>query len=116
MGQLGVPAVYRCFMCHPSQPESHRLVGLEPGPGPLVQRVAGQRIQLGTKEGLKVPEGEWHTLKVKMVGDHIECFLDGKKLLDVRDNTIAKAGQVGLWTKADAQTYFDNFAVIRGKK
>jgi hypothetical protein len=78
--------------------------------------VAGQRIQLGTKEGLKVPEGEWHTLKVKMVGDHIECFLDGKKLLDVRDNTIAKAGQVGLWTKADAQTFFDNFVVSSGKK
>jgi hypothetical protein len=78
--------------------------------------VAGQRIQLGTKEDLKVPEGEWHTLKIKMVGDHIECFLDGKKLLDVRDNTIAKAGQVGLWTKADAQTYFDIFVVRSGKK
>jgi hypothetical protein len=78
--------------------------------------VAGQRIQLGTKEGLKVPVGEWHTLKIKTVGDHIECFLDGKKLLDVRDDTIAKAGQVGLWTKADAQTYFDNFAVLSGKE
>src|SRR5204863_1401102 len=53
--------------------------------------VAGKRIQLETKEDLKVPVGEWHTLKVKMVGDHIECFLDGKKLLDVRDNTIPKA-------------------------
>jgi Domain of Unknown Function (DUF1080) len=78
--------------------------------------VGSKRIQLGTKEDLKVPVGEWHTLKVKMVGDHIECFLDGKKLLDVRDDTIQKAGQVGLWTKADAQTYFDNFAVIRGKE
>jgi hypothetical protein len=78
--------------------------------------VAGKRIQLGTKEDLKVPEGEWHTLKIKMVGDHIECFLDGKKLLDVRDDTIPKAGQVGLWTKADAQTYFDNFVVSSGKK
>jgi len=78
--------------------------------------VAGKRIQLGTKEGLKVPEGEWHTLKIKMVGDHIECFLDGKKLLDVRDDTIPKAGQVGLWTKADAQTSFDDFVVSSGKK
>src|SRR5438067_1558105 len=50
--------------------------------------VAGKRIQLGTREDLKVPEGEWHMLKIKMVGDHIECFLDGKKLLDVRDDTI----------------------------
>ena len=77
--------------------------------------VAGKRIQLGTKEDLKVPEGEWHTLKIKMVGDHIECFLDGKKLLDVRDGALPKAGRVGLWTKADAQTHFDNFVVIARK-
>ncbi len=77
--------------------------------------VAGKRIQLGTKEDLKVPAGEWHTLTVKMTGDHIECFLDGKKMLEARDDTIRNAGQIGLWTKADAQTYFDNFAVVSGK-
>lgn len=59
----------------------------------------------------KVPVGEWHTLKVKMVGDRIECFLDGKKYLDVKDASITEAGKVGLWTKADAQTSFDNFKV-----
>jgi hypothetical protein len=73
--------------------------------------VAGQRIQLGTKEGLKVPAGEWHRLKVKHIGDRIECFLDGTKLLDVRDATFRKAGRIGLWTKADAQTRFDEFRV-----
>jgi hypothetical protein len=73
--------------------------------------VGGRRIQLGTKEDVKVPAGEWHRLKVKMVGDHIECFLDGKKLLDVRDDTFQGAGAVGLWSKSDAQTYFDDFAV-----
>jgi hypothetical protein len=73
--------------------------------------IDGKRIQLGTKEELKVNAGEWHTLKIKMVGDRIECFLDGKKELDVKDNAIQKAGKVGLWTKADAQTYFDQFRV-----
>jgi hypothetical protein len=73
--------------------------------------VAGKRIQLETKEGLKVPTGEWHTLKIKMAGDHIECFLDGKKELDAKDSTITEAGKVGLWSKADAQTYFDDFKV-----
>src|SRR6266702_4536802 len=53
---------------------------------------------------VKVPLNEWHTLSTKMTGDHIECFLDGKKILDVRDSSIAEAGKVGLWTKADAQT------------
>jgi hypothetical protein len=46
-----------------------------------------------------------------MAGDHIECFLDGKKYLDVKDDSIKEAGKVGLWTKADAQTYFDDFKV-----
>lgn len=46
-----------------------------------------------------------------MSGDHIEYFLDGKKLLDVKDATLAEAGKVGLWTKADAQTHFDSFTV-----
>jgi hypothetical protein len=75
--------------------------------------VAGQRIQLGTREGLKVPAGEWHVLKVTQTGDHIQCFLDGKKELDVKDDTFQKAGWIGLWTKADAQIYFDDLNVTR---
>lgn len=78
----------------------------------LYKVIAGQRIQLETKEGIKIPAGEWHRLKIKHVGDKIECYLDGKKILQHKDNTIAQPGQVGLWSKADAQTYFDNFAVI----
>jgi len=73
--------------------------------------VAGKRIQLETKEDLKVPAKEWHTLKIKMTGEQIECYLDGKKELAAKDSTFKNAGQVGLWTKADAQTYFDNFKV-----
>jgi hypothetical protein len=73
--------------------------------------VAGKRSPQFQNAEVKVPAGEWHVLKIKMVGDHIECFLDGKKFLDVRDDSITKAGKVGLWTKADAQTHFDQFAV-----
>jgi hypothetical protein len=73
--------------------------------------IAGKRIQLETKEDLKVPVNEWHDLKIKMVGDRIECFLDGKKQLDTKDDAIQKAGKVGLWTKADAQSHFDQFVV-----
>lgn len=77
----------------------------------LYKVVAGKRIQLATKEDLKVPAGEWHTLTIKMTGDAIECALDGKKQLEAKDDTFAKPGKVGLWTKADAQTYFDNLKV-----
>lgn len=73
----------------------------------LYKVVAGKRMQLATKEDLKVPANEWHTLKVKQTGDHIECFLDGKKQLEGKDDTFTRAGKVGVWTKADAQTYFD---------
>ncbi len=77
----------------------------------LYKVVAGKRIQLETKEGLKVPAGEWHELRIKQVGDKIECLLDGKLLLEAKDDTFQKAGKVGLWTKADAQTSFDEFKV-----
>jgi hypothetical protein len=73
--------------------------------------VAGKRIQLQTKEDLPVKAGEWHTMQVKMAGDHIECSLDGKKYLDVKDDTFKEAGKVGLWSKADAQSQFDGFTV-----
>jgi hypothetical protein len=73
--------------------------------------VAGKRIQLGTKEDLKIPAGEWHVLKIKQTSDQIQCWLDGEKYLDVKDDTITKAGKIGLGTKADAQTYFDDLQV-----
>jgi hypothetical protein len=71
--------------------------------------IAGKRIQLETRGELKVPAGEWHTMTVRQVGDAIECWLDGKKYLEAKDDAITKGGKVGLWTKADAQTYFDGF-------
>ena len=54
---------------------------------------------------------KWHTLRASMAGDHIECYLDGKKLLDVRDSTFPSGGMIGLWTKADAQSRFDDLSV-----
>ena len=72
--------------------------------------IDGKRTQFENAD-VKVAAGEWHTLKVKQDGDHIECFLDGKKLLDHKDDSIVKPGKVGLWTKADAQTHFDQFKV-----
>jgi Domain of Unknown Function (DUF1080) len=75
--------------------------------------VAGKRLQLATtKDDVHVPAGEWHTIKITMTGDKIECFLDGKKHLEARDDTFKDAGKVGLWTKADAQTAFDNLRLM----
>jgi hypothetical protein len=78
----------------------------------LYHVVAGKRTQLVTKEEIKIPTGTWHTLAIKHIGDKIECSFDGKKHLEATDATIQKPGKVGLWTKADAQTHFDNLQVI----
>lgn len=78
----------------------------------LYKVVAGKRIQLAAQEDLKAPAGEWHTMAVTMTGDHINCYLNGKNHLEAKDDTFTKAGQVGLWTKADAQTYFDDLVVL----
>jgi hypothetical protein len=51
------------------------------------------------------------TLRVYMQGDHIECFYDGKKVLDRKDTTFTGSGKIGLWTKADAQSQFDNLTL-----
>jgi hypothetical protein len=56
----------------------------------------------------------WRSIRVVMKGDQIECFLDGVKLLDVRDATFPGAGAVGLWSKADAQTHFDDLTLKVG--
>lgn len=77
----------------------------------LYKVVAGKRIQLGTKESLSAPKGEWHKIAVHMKGDTITCSLNGKKHLEAKDGTFTKAGKIGLWTKADAQTAFDDLIV-----
>ena len=72
--------------------------------------VNGRRIQLASAR-VPVPTGKWHTIKIRMVGTHIECFYNGKKYLDVKDSTFDAPGKIGLWSKADAVTYFDDLEV-----
>jgi hypothetical protein len=71
--------------------------------------VAGKRTQLGGKEGVTVKPGEWHNLKVEVKGNTMEGYLDGKKMWEITDDTYKDAGKVGLWSKADAQSHFDEF-------
>jgi hypothetical protein len=78
-----------------------------------VDKVIGdKRIRLAAREGLKLSPGEWHTLCVQHVGDSIKCWLNGTLSLEVKDSEIDTAGRFGLWTEADALTYFSNSRVI----
>lgn len=76
----------------------------------LYKVVNGKREQLGSASVI-APTGEWHTLRVIMIGNDITCYLNGAKLLHTRDATFRDAGHVGLWTKADAVTSFDDLNV-----
>ncbi len=71
--------------------------------------VNGNRRQMKSAT-VDIPAKVWHSIKVKNVGDHIQCWYDGKLYLEVTDNTF-KSGKVGLWTKADAVTSFDDFTI-----
>jgi hypothetical protein len=70
------------------------------------------RHQLATARVPPPALGQWHTRRVVAVGEHIQAYLNGALLLEHRDARYG-AGQVGLWTKADAMTTFDDL-VIRG--
>jgi len=58
----------------------------------------------------KVPHRKWNTLRVIARGKVFEIFLNGKKLFEVEDGTFTGSGKVGLWTKADAVTEFDDLS------
>jgi hypothetical protein len=54
--------------------------------------------------------GQWHSVRALVVGDRLQGWLDGTLLLDYRDQRF-KAGRIGLWTKADSITDFDELTV-----
>jgi hypothetical protein len=77
----------------------------------LYRVVAGRR-RVFAGANLEVTSGQWHELRVNNVGNRIICYYDGIKKIEAIDDTFNDAGKVGLWTKADSVTYFDDFRVI----
>jgi hypothetical protein len=57
----------------------------------------------------KVPSGVWGTLRVTFQGPVFMVYMNGEKLFEVEDSTFTQTGKVGLWTKADSVTHFDDF-------
>jgi hypothetical protein len=58
-----------------------------------------------------VPSATWCELSVKFRGNLFEVSFNGEKLFEVEDSTFQESGKVGLWTKADSVTHFDDFFV-----
>ena len=81
----------------------------------LYKTVDGKRSSLdivGRKGGygvkVPVPAGRWHRLRIEFSGSLFKVIFNGQTLYEVEDRTFSEAGQVGLWTKADSVTMFDN--------
>jgi len=76
----------------------------------LYHVVNGRRSQFAGAN-LKVTSGEWHELRVEAAGNKITCYYDGNKKIEATDDTFKDAGKIGLWTKADSVTHFDDLKV-----
>ena len=63
-----------------------------------------------------VSKNRWHTLKVDVAGTSIRVALDGKVYIEEQDDRIRGAGAVGVWTKADSVTAFDDFSYSSGTR
>lgn len=91
----------------------------------LENNVVLYKVQNGRREDLplkgagrtygkdaKVPKNEWSELRVTAKGNLFTIYLNGQKLYEVEDGTFTEAGKVGVWTKADSVTYFDDLKVV----
>ena len=69
----------------------------------------GRRITIKYVDA-PVANDQWHTLRVEFAVKKIRVILDGKPYIEMEDDHIAGAGKVGVWTKADSVTLFDDFS------
>jgi len=68
----------------------------------------GKRIQLADAK-VEVTARQWHTLELKAQADTFDVYYDGQPVIHAEDKTFDEPGRVGLWTKADSVTFFDDF-------
>ena len=74
----------------------------------IYHTISGRRTEK-KRARMKVASNQWHDLRVDFQGSHFTVSFDGKNALDWDDETFKDAGKVGVWTKADSMTLFDDF-------
>ena len=74
----------------------------------IYHTVKGKRTEK-KRTDMKVASGKWHTFRVDFSDKHFTVTLDGKQAIEWDDKTFTEAGMVGVWTKADSVTLFDDF-------
>ncbi len=80
----------------------------------LFEVIDGERRQLAT-ETVRAAPG-WHELRITAKGEQMRCYLDGRAYLAAKDASFLEPGKVGLWTKSDARTRFDDLEIKSGVK
>ena len=85
---------------------------------PLENNFRFYRVVDGNREQLKsvdcsIKKGEWFTMSIEMTGNMISCSLNSIKMIETTDDAFISPGNIGLWTKADGISYFDDFEVIK---
>ena len=75
----------------------------------IYHTINGRRTEK-KRVNMKVAANQWHTLRVEFQANHFVVRLDGKDALAWDDDTFKDAGKVGVWTKADSVTLFDDFS------
>jgi hypothetical protein len=75
----------------------------------IYDTVNGRRSER-KRTSMKIAPNQWHTLRVEFMGSHFTVISDGKKAIEWDDQKFTDAGKVGVWTKADSVTLFDDFS------
>ncbi len=75
----------------------------------IYHTIKGKRVSFKSVN-IKVASGVWHTLRVDFAANTFTVTFDGKKAIEASDDSFIEAGMVGVWTKADSVTLFDDFS------
>ncbi len=72
--------------------------------------IDGDRKQFAGKS-VKVTSTQWHTLRLRVVGDRFAVYFDNALLFEATDRRITEPGRIALWTKADSMTEFVDLSI-----
>ncbi len=75
----------------------------------IYHTMKGRRVAFKSVDH-KVKSGVWHPLRVDFQGNHFTVTFDGERVIEATDDSFSNAGKVGVWTKADSITLFDDFS------
>lgn len=103
------------FVWRAKDDKNYYVIRYNPGetfqPIDVRKMINGTRTMIGKVDNLTC-DNSWHTVRVTMKADKIIVFFDDKQILEATDSQFPNTGMVGLWSKANAVSNFDDFTAI----